>query len=145
MAQPVHDASLCPRYHHAIELIGRRWTGAILQMMRGGMVRFSDLATAIPGLSDRMLSERLKELEAEQLVERRVIPETPVRVEYRLTDRGVALGTVLDAVTAWAHDWLTDDGTPSADPSHPHAAPDRPAGPVRVGRRRLNRPVTHSA
>jgi DNA-binding HxlR family transcriptional regulator len=104
--------SICPLYHRAIELIGRRWTGAILQVMRGGVVRFSDLAAAIPGLSDRMLSERLKELEAERLVERLVIPETPVRVEYRLTDRGVALGSVLDAVTAWAHRWLRD-GVPA--------------------------------
>jgi DNA-binding HxlR family transcriptional regulator len=110
MALPYqHDSSLCPRYHHAIELIGRRWSGAILQVMRGGVVRFSDLAAAIPGLSDRMLSERLKELEAELLVERRVIPETPVRVEYRLTPRGEALGTVLDALTSWAHDWLGEE------------------------------------
>src|SRR6185295_12792316 len=120
MAAPLHDASLCPRYHHAIELIGRRWSGAILQVMRGGVVRFSDLAAAIPGLSDRMLSERLKELEAEHLVERRVIPETPVRVEYRLTCRGEALGTVLDAVASWAHTWLSEDeavlegGSPTA-------------------------------
>ena len=108
MAAPLHDASLCPRYHHAIELIGRRWTGAILQVMRGGVVRFSDLAAAIPGLSDRMLSERLKELESERLVDRRVIPETPVRVEYRLTPQGEALGGVLDAVANWAHTWLAD-------------------------------------
>ena len=133
MESPLHDVSLCPRYHHAIELIGRRWSGAILQVMRGGVVRFSDLATAIPGLSDRMLSERLKELESEQLVERRVIPETPVRVEYRLTARGEALGTVLDAVGSWAHTWLGDD---------PAAAADRPngtgsvRGPGRAGRRR---------
>src|SRR3954467_6039534 len=105
MAARSPHASLCPRYHHAIELIGRRWSGAILQVMRGGVVRFSDLTAAIPGLSDRMLSERLKELEAEHLVKRRVIPDTPVRVEYRLTARGESLGTVLDAVATWAHDW----------------------------------------
>src|SRR5829696_5192660 len=107
MAALPHDSSLCPRYHHAIELIGRRWSGAILQVMRSGVVRFSDLAGAIPGLSHRMLSERLKELEAEQLIERRVIPETPVRVEYRLTARGEALGGVLDEVRTWAHAWLS--------------------------------------
>src|ERR671920_2015107 len=101
MQPPQPEATLCPRYHHAIELIGRRWSGAILQVMRGGVVRFSDLAAAIPGLSDRMLSERLKELEAAGLIERRVIPETPVRVEYRLTARGQALGCVLDAVLDW--------------------------------------------
>jgi DNA-binding HxlR family transcriptional regulator len=137
MAALPHDSSLCPRYHHAIELIGRRWSGAILQVMRGGVVRFSDLAAAIPGLSDRMLSERLKELEAERLIERRVIPETPVRVEYRLTPRGEALGSVLDAVTRWAHDWLGEDEPGSLDEAEAngqHAAPAR-----RVGRRQTSR------
>ena len=100
------DLSLCPRFHRAIETIGRRWSGAILQVMRGGVSRFSDLAAAIPGLSDRMLSERLKELEAEGLIERRAIPAAPARVEYRLTMRGEALGTVLDAVQDWADTWL---------------------------------------
>jgi DNA-binding HxlR family transcriptional regulator len=114
-----HDASLCPTYHHAIELIGRRWSGAILQVMRGDTTRFNDLAASIPGLSDRMLSERLKELEAEGLIERRVIPETPVRVEYRLTPKGEALGDVLDAVATWAHNWLA----PPADAAHADTEP----------------------
>jgi DNA-binding HxlR family transcriptional regulator len=138
MAALPHDSSLCPRYHHAIELIGRRWSGAILQIMRGGVVRFSDLAAAIPGLSDRMLSERLKELEAEQLVERRVIPETPVRVEYRLTPRGEALGSVLDAVTQWAHTWLGEAEPVTADEPQPDtqgAAPTRRASRARAARR----------
>lgn len=133
MDSPLHDASLCPRYHHAIELIGRRWSGAILQVMRGGVVRFSDLATAIPGLSDRMLSERLKELESEQLVERRVVPETPVRIEYRLTPRGEALGTVLDAVGSWADTWLGDDPVDAAD--RPNGT-GSVRGSGRAGRRR---------
>jgi DNA-binding HxlR family transcriptional regulator len=72
--------AFCPYYHRAVELIGRRWTGAILRAMLFGVSRFSDLAATIPGISDRMLSERLKELEAEGLVLRSVIPETPVRV-----------------------------------------------------------------
>ena len=123
---PGHDASLCPTYHRAIELIGRRWSGAILQVMRTGLSRFNDLAAAIPGLSDGMLSERLKELEAEQLVERRVIPATPVRVEYHLTAKGQALGEVLDAVAAWAHDWLApaDDGA-TAQAEQPDPVPSR--------------------
>jgi len=114
-----HDTSLCPTYHHAIELIGRRWSGAILQVMRGGTTRFNDLAASIPGLSDRMLSERLKELEAEGLIERRVIPDTPVRVEYHLTPKGEALGTVLDAVALWAHDWLVAPGAAATTHSEP--------------------------
>ena len=103
--------SFCPYFHHAIELMGRRWTGAILRALFAGVTRFSDLTATVPGLSDRMLSERLKELESEGIVERRVIPETPVRIEYHLTDKGRALGSAFDAVALWAHYWLDPTGT----------------------------------
>src|SRR5690349_18490174 len=83
--------AICPRFHYAVELIGRRWTGAILQAMLGGATRFSDIAAAVPGLSDRLLSERLRELEGEDLVTRTVTPCIPVRIEYHLTDKGLAL------------------------------------------------------
>jgi DNA-binding HxlR family transcriptional regulator len=134
MTRRAHTPSLCPRYHRAIELIGRRWSGAILQVMRGGVVRFSDMAAAIPGLSDRMLSERLKELESESLIERRVFPETPVRVEYRLTAGGEALGEVLDAVKLWAHTWIGEaDGTGTTGSRTPSpASPARPSRPPRA-------------
>jgi DNA-binding HxlR family transcriptional regulator len=98
--------AVCPLYHRAVELIGRRWSGAILYALHGGETRFSDLTEAVPGLSDRLLSERLKELEAEGLVVRTVFPEIPVRIEYTLTDKGRALGQVMDAIGAWAHEWL---------------------------------------
>ncbi|HYU20052.1 MAG TPA: helix-turn-helix domain-containing protein [Chloroflexota bacterium] len=119
-------AALCPAYHHAVELIGRRWTGAILRVLLDGAERFNDVAAAIPGLTDRMLSERLKELEAEGIVTRTVIPETPVRIEYRLTSKGRALGGILDAVGAWAHAWL-------ADPDESPALPDGGATAIRLG------------
>ncbi|MCC7371340.1 MAG: helix-turn-helix transcriptional regulator [Chloroflexi bacterium] len=128
MTATAHDSSLCPIYHHAIELIGRRWTGAILQVMRGGVARFSDIAGAIPGLSDRMLSERLKELEAEGLIARSVYAETPVRVEYRLTPAGEALGTVLDSVLAWAHEWLRPPAHADGSPTEAVADPARLRG-----------------
>jgi DNA-binding HxlR family transcriptional regulator len=98
--------AFCPLYHHAVELVGRRWTGAILRAMLYGVTRFSDLTETIPGVSDRMLSERLKELEAEGLVIRLVIPETPVRVEYHLTEKGRGLESVVEAVSGWATEWL---------------------------------------
>ncbi len=101
-----HAGGFCPRYHHAVELIGRRWTGAIIRAMLGGVTRFSDLAEIVPGLSDRMLSERLKELEAEGIVERTVFPDTPVRIEYHVTDKGRALAGVVDSIAAWAEHWL---------------------------------------
>lgn len=97
--------TVCPVYHRSVELIGRRWTGVILFAMLGGAGRFSDIRDAIPDISDRMLSERLKEMEAGGLVERRVVPETPVRVEYGLTEKGLALREVVEAVSSWAAAW----------------------------------------
>lgn len=99
--------SVCPLYHHAVELIGRRWTGAILMVLLQGASRFTDIVHAVPGLSDRLLSERLKELEAEGIVSRTVHPETPVRIEYQLTERGRDLSGVAEAVTSWAEKWMS--------------------------------------
>jgi len=95
----------CATYTQAIEIIGRRWTGAILRAMLAGSCRFSEILTLIPGLSDRLLSQRLRELEAEGIVERLVTPSTPVRVEYVLTDKGRALTDALVAVAEWAETW----------------------------------------
>jgi DNA-binding HxlR family transcriptional regulator len=101
----VPDAAFCPHFRAAVELIGGRWTGAIVRALLTGITRFSDLANAIPGLSDRMLSVRLKDLEAEGIVSRTVIPETPVRVEYRLTPKGQALADVVESIATWVADW----------------------------------------
>lgn len=106
MKEQSGQTAVCPLYHRAIELIGRRWTGAILSAMLAGEVRFSGLTEAVPGLSDRLLSERLKELESEGIVIRTVFPEIPVRIEYTLTEKGRALGEVMDSIGAWAHRWL---------------------------------------
>ena len=96
----------CPRYHRAMEILGRRWTGAIVRALLSGQSRFSQLAASIPGLSDRLLSERLHELESEEIVTRHVIPEKPVRVEYHLTPKGRDLATAVVAVTEWAEKWI---------------------------------------
>ena len=106
-------SAFCPTYHHSIELIGRRWTGAILRAMLSGEARFSDIASVVPGLSDRLLSERLKELEAEGIVKRTVVASTPVRVDYALTEKGQALSEVIAAVSTWAEEWLAP--TPEAN------------------------------
>lgn len=100
-------SAFCPNYHRAVELIGRRWTGVILRAMLSGEARFSDIAAAVPGLSDRLLSERLKELEAEGIVMRTVVPSTPVQVNYALTSKGLALSDVVAAISAWAEHWLS--------------------------------------
>jgi DNA-binding HxlR family transcriptional regulator len=101
-----HLASFCPRYHHAVELIGRRWTGAVIRVLLGGRARYHELRNAIPDISDRMLAERLRELEHEGVIDRVVVPETPVRVEYELTEKGRALEPVVRAIATWAEHWV---------------------------------------
>jgi len=98
---------LCERFHRAVELIGGRWTGAVIQLLLQGRMRYAALRSAIPDISDRMLSERLRELEAEGIVTRLVVPDTPVRVEYELTEKGRALEQALGAVGKWAERWVT--------------------------------------
>lgn len=100
------SAAFCPRYHRAAEIVGRRWSAAILRAMFAGAGRFGQILEAVPDLSNRMLSERLKELESEGIVEREVIPETPVRIEYRLTRKGRDLGPVVEALSEWAERWV---------------------------------------
>jgi DNA-binding HxlR family transcriptional regulator len=95
----------CSLYHHAIELIGKRWTGAILLVLMDGPLHFSEIRDLVPDISDRLLSERLKELEAEAIVERRVIDGAPVRVEYSLTAKGAALEPVVQSLKSWAREW----------------------------------------
>jgi DNA-binding HxlR family transcriptional regulator len=96
----------CALYHQAIELIGKRWTGAILLVLLDGSLRFSEVRQLVPQLSDRLLSERMKELETEQIVERTVVDDSPVRVEYSLTAKGRALEPAVRALKQWANDWL---------------------------------------
>lgn len=103
-------AAVCTRFHKAIELIGRRWSGAIIFVLLRGRARFAEIRTAIPDMTDRMLSERLQELEQEGIVERSVVPETPVRVEYSLTKKGRALVPAVDALVDWAHKYVEVEG-----------------------------------
>src|SRR5689334_4067889 len=100
---------LCLRFHRASELIGRRWTGAIIYVLMKSRCRFAMLRDAIPEITDRMLSERLQELEQEGIVERTVVPDTPIRVEYSLTKKGRALTTAIDAIAGWAEKWVEVD------------------------------------
>ncbi len=108
MAEPHSDesAGLCPRFHRAVELIGRRWTGAIIRVLIPGPKRFNELLAAIPGISDRLLTERLRELETVEIIRRDVLPESPVRVQYELTCRGHELREPLDALGRWAERWI---------------------------------------
>src|ERR1700682_70381 len=114
------DLTLCTRYHRAIELIGRRWTGAIVFVLLRSRCRYATLRLAIPDITDRMLSERLQELEQEGIGERTGVPETPARVEYALTKKGRALAAAIDAMAAWAERWVELE-----PPSRKTAAPAR--------------------
>jgi len=106
-ARTAPRATCCPRLHEAVELVGRRWTGAILYvLLHGGPMRFSEIAHAVPDLSDRLLSERMKELEARGIVERRVASESPMRVEYELTEKGRELAPALRELKGWADRWI---------------------------------------
>jgi len=98
--------SLCPRYHQAVELVGRRWTGAIVRTLMGGPRRFNELLSVIPGISDRLLTERLRELESAGIVRREVKPDPPIRVVYELTESGRDLGPALDEIARWAERWI---------------------------------------
>jgi DNA-binding HxlR family transcriptional regulator len=101
-----HNHAMCPRYEHAIQLLGKRWTGLILDALLQGPQRFCEMTAAVEGLSDRVLSDRLRELETEGIVERTVYPQIPVRVEYCLTAKGYALQPVVDAIHQWAEKWI---------------------------------------
>ncbi len=96
---------VCPHFHAAIELIGKRWSGAIISALTAGPQRFAELARAVPGLSDRLLSQRLRELEEEGLVEREVEAGAPVRVTYSLTEKGAELGPAIGELKQWAKRW----------------------------------------
>ena len=97
---------LCKRYEQAIQLLGKRWTGLILDTMLEGPQRFCEMTSIVEGLSDRVLSDRLRELESEGVVERVVYPQIPVRVEYRLTEKGRDLRPVVQAIHEWAEKWI---------------------------------------
>ncbi len=97
----------CPYYHEAVELIGRRWTGAIVGVLiHREILRFGEIAECVPELSDRLLSERMKELEARGVVCRTVRPGRPVRVEYALTEMGRELAPAVHELERWARRWL---------------------------------------
>ncbi len=101
-----HSYHLCPKFETAFALLGKRWTGLIIRVLLDGPKRFKDFSEIIPSMSDRMLAERFKELEAAGILRRIVYPETPVRIEYELTEMGKALEPAMNEVQKWADDWL---------------------------------------
>ena len=100
------DTHLCPKFEKAFELLGKKWIGLIINGLLKGPKRFSDIRSLIPELSDRVLTARFKELEAEGIIERKVYPETPVRIEYNLTEKGLALQKAMSEIQKWADIWI---------------------------------------
>ncbi|MBI1884873.1 MAG: helix-turn-helix transcriptional regulator [Chloroflexi bacterium] len=98
-------AHFCPKYENAVQTLGKRWTPLIIRALLGGSRRFTEISDYIGAISDRLLSERLKELERAGVVEKRVFPETPVRIEYVLSAKGLELQGVVEAIQRWADRW----------------------------------------
>jgi len=98
------EGAYCPLFHQTVEVIGRRWTGVILLAILSGLARFSDIREAIPGLSDRLLAQRLRELEAEGLVER---TEDDGQIRYDLSESGKDLSPIIETIQAWSGRWAT--------------------------------------
>lgn len=102
----VDYSRMCPKYESAIELLGKKWSGLIIRVLLGGPRRFKDIKAQIPEMSDRMLTERIKEFEEAGILNRKVYPETPVRIEYELTDKGRALERVIESIQHWGETWM---------------------------------------
>lgn len=96
---------LCPKFENAFELLGKRWTGLIINALLSGPKRFTDIQEYLPNISARMLTERFKELEGLNIISRNVYPEMPVRIEYSLTEKGHALAKAMEEIQAWAEKW----------------------------------------
>ncbi|TVX98785.1 winged helix-turn-helix transcriptional regulator [Cohnella terricola] len=99
-------SKMCPKYESAAELLGKKWTGLIIRVLLGGPKRFKDIKEQIPDMSDKMLTDRMKELEAAGILTRTVYPEMPVRIEYELTEKGHSLEEVIQSIQNWGENWM---------------------------------------
>jgi DNA-binding HxlR family transcriptional regulator len=100
---------ICPKFERTFSILGKKWMGLIIDVLLEGPQRFKNIAAAIPNVSDRVLVERLKELEQEGLVLRTVDPTAAMRVAYSLTKKGTDLKDVMKAVQVWADEWVCMD------------------------------------
>jgi DNA-binding HxlR family transcriptional regulator len=110
---PAKDPVRCDQALTSVfALLGKRWTGVIIGSLLERPARFSEMADAIPGITDTMLSARLGELQEAGLVRREVLAGPPIASVYELTERGAALGPALRALAGWAEDHMP--------PAQPH-------------------------
>ncbi len=115
-SHPACRRQVCGRYARAADLLGKRWSVTVVAVLSDGTSRFNGIRHAVPGISPKLLAERLRELEAAGIVERRVVATSPVSVEYVLTPKGRALRDVVDALQQWADDWV-EERPPASPPS----------------------------
>ncbi|NIK70152.1 MULTISPECIES: winged helix-turn-helix transcriptional regulator [unclassified Paenibacillus] len=99
-------STMCPKYEAAADILGKKWTGLIIRVMLGGPKRFKEIKEQIPEMSDKMLTDRMKELESQSIVKRTVYPEMPVRIEYELTPKGRELQPVIESIQSWGEQWM---------------------------------------
>jgi len=97
---------MCPKYESAVDILGKKWTGLIIRVLLDGPKRFKDIKEQIPDMSDKMLTDRIKELEGNGVLKRNVYPETPVRIEYELSDKGKDLESVIEKIQVWGEKWM---------------------------------------
>lgn len=98
--------NMCPKFEEAFDLLGKKWTGLIIKTLLNGQKRFSEISTVIPNISDKMLAERFKELEYHEIISRTVYPEMPIKIEYKLTEKGKDLSKVMKEIQNWAEKWM---------------------------------------
>lgn len=100
--------TICPKFEKAISLLSQRWTALVVYQLLLGTQRFSEIQSAI-GISGKVLSDRLKDLEKQDIVKREVIPDTPVIIEYSLTEKGRSMEPILRTIESWSQDWFQSE------------------------------------
>lgn len=103
---PVNEFEMCPRFEKAVDVLSKRWVALIVFVLMSGPRRFGEIESCLKSLSGKVLSDRLKEMENEGIIERKVYPEMPVRIEYSLTEKGTALAPILGAISNWSSEWI---------------------------------------
>lgn len=102
----MNDFEMCPRFEKAVDLLSKRWVALIVFVLIPGPRRFGEIESCLSNLSGKVLSDRLKEMETEGIIKRDVYPETPVRIEYSLTNKGTALAPILGEISSWSSEWI---------------------------------------
>lgn len=100
----MNGPTICPKFEKAISLLSQRWTALVIYQLLARPQRFNEIQSSI-GISGKVLSDRLKELEQQGVVKREVIPETPVIIQYSLTEKGHSMEPILRTIEIWSQVW----------------------------------------